>query len=178
MPTPGPVPVPVGPSSAGNPLEGQQLYADSQDWTQQQALSTLTGTSAAAVRALAAVPQAKWVGPNDQIAWIADYVSRATAAGRLPQLVLYAIPGRDCGSFSAGGFTSTAQYLAWVAGVRTAIAGRDAVVVVEPDALAQGSCSGSDADTAARVATIGSAVDILTADPGRPSTSTPATSGG
>ncbi|GAA1893511.1 glycoside hydrolase family 6 protein [Lapillicoccus jejuensis] len=160
---PDPVPVPV---TTTNPLAGRRLYADGRDWTQQQALGSLTGAAADTVRALATVPQATWVGPGDRVEWIADYVDRATAAGALPSLVLYAIPGRDCGSYSAGGSTSAASYLAWVAGVRTAIAGRPVLVVVEPDALAQGSCSGTATDTAARLATLASAVDLLTADPG------------
>ncbi|GAA1903658.1 glycoside hydrolase family 6 protein [Lapillicoccus jejuensis] len=149
-------PAPVRP----NPLLGRSLYADSQDWSTTQAMRT--GSLSAA--RLARVPQAKWIGPEDQPAWIADYLGRAQAAGRLPSLVLYAVPGRDCGSYSAGGFTTDAQYLAWVRMVRQTIAGRPTVVVVEPDALAQGSCSGRAADTAARVALLAQAVDILTRD--------------
>ncbi len=146
-----------------NPLATRPLYADPLTWAGAQAAKASTADGRAAAR-LVAVPQAKWIGPNDQQAWIADYVSRATAARQLPMLVLYAVPGRDCGGYSAGGLSTSAAYVAWVKMVRQAIAVRPTTVIVEPDALASGSCSGRAADTDARIAMIAGAVDVLTAD--------------
>ena len=56
-------------------------------------------------------------------------------------LVVYAIPGRDCGSYSGGGVAESA-YAAWIDTVASGIQGNP-YVILEPDALAQlGDCSG------------------------------------
>jgi len=87
--------------------------------------------------------QGKWIGDwtgTTTRSTVRTYVKKAAAAKRTPQLVLYAIPGRDCGGQSAGGLAAT-QYKAWVrqvaAGLKDgAVKGRSrALVVLEPDAL-------------------------------------------
>ncbi|QCB94701.1 glycoside hydrolase family 6 protein [Cellulomonas shaoxiangyii] len=83
----------------------------------------------------AAHVSARWLGPADTAAGVRAYADAARAAGRTPVLVAYAIPDRDCGSHSAGGFPTTGEYTAWVDDVAAGLAGADAVVVVEPDAL-------------------------------------------
>ncbi len=160
-PTPGPTPGPR--LGVGNPLTGT-FYADPNAWAAQVSTRT-TGAVASTAHVLATIPQAKWIGPSDQVAWIRDYVDRASALRQLPVLVLYAIPGRDCGGFSSGGFTTSQQYLSWVTGVRTAIGARPTTVIVEPDALASGACTASATAVAARLATLAGAVDLLTLDP-------------
>lgn len=65
---------------------------------------------------------------------VRTYVQAARAAGRTPVLVTYAIPNRDCGSQSAGGFTPEV-YFAWSAAVARGLSGAKAVVIVEPDAI-------------------------------------------
>jgi endoglucanase len=60
-------------------------------------------------------------------------VTRA-AAGAVPVIVAYNIPGRDCGSYSQGGANGAAAYRRWVGRLARGIAGRTAVVIVEPDA--------------------------------------------
>ena len=56
-------------------------------------------------------------------------------------LAIYAIPGRDCGSYSGGG-VATSEYARWIDTVADAIVGNP-IIVLEPDALPQlGSCSG------------------------------------
>lgn len=77
--------------------------------------------------------------------WLGGYASDGQAVqrittegqqtGTVPQFVLYAIPGRDCGSFSAGGVASDAKYRAWVDSVSAGIGNRLAVIIVEPDAI-------------------------------------------
>ncbi|WP_213284303.1 glycoside hydrolase family 6 protein, partial [Cellulomonas hominis] len=78
---------------------------------------------------------ARWLGPADGTAAVRSYAAAATTAGRTPVVVTYAIPDRDCGSYSAGGFTSHAEYRAWADAVAAGLRGSRAVVVVEPDAL-------------------------------------------
>jgi endoglucanase len=75
--------------------------------------------------------------------------------------VTYNVPGRDCGGYSAGGVGSAAAYLQWVQAVVAGIGTAQAVVVVEPDALAQ-QCG----DPAERTAMLRSAVGMLEANPG------------
>ena len=67
-------------------------------------------------------------------------VSRAVnAAGdKAPVFVQYSVPGRDNGGASAGGARSAQQYLRGVEANAKAIGNHNAVVVLEPDALAMG----------------------------------------
>ncbi|WFR68572.1 glycoside hydrolase family 6 protein [Curtobacterium flaccumfaciens] len=53
-----------------------------------------------------------------------------------PVFVLYSVPDRDCGNYSKGG-TSADEYLPWVRAAVRAMAGSKAVVLVEPDSIAQ-----------------------------------------
>jgi endoglucanase len=88
---------------------------------------------------IADTPQAAWFGSwtgADPSAAVAAYATRAHAAGALPVLVAYHRPGRDCGGFSAGGASGAAAYRAWIDRFAAALDG-PAVVIVEPDALAQ-----------------------------------------
>ena len=54
---------------------------------------------------------------------------------RVPVLVAYNLPFRDCLQYSAGGAPTTAEYLAWVDGFAKGIGGGKAVVILEPDGL-------------------------------------------
>lgn len=85
--------------------------------------------------------QALWIIPEAYPASqvkrvVRDYTSRALDARKTPTLVVYGIPGRDCGSHSSGGALQNAkQYRAWVTKVAAGVAGQKAIVIVEPDAL-------------------------------------------
>ena len=74
-----------------------------------------------------------------------DIVTRAGAAGRTPVLVAYNIPNRDCGQYSSGGASDEGAYRQWVQNMAAGLSGGKAVVVLEPDALAQAltSCDGN-----------------------------------
>jgi endoglucanase len=54
----------------------------------------------------------------------------------LPLLVAYDIPDRDCGSHSAGGAADADDYRQWIREFAEGIGNRKAVVILEPDALA------------------------------------------
>ncbi|GAA1299055.1 glycoside hydrolase family 6 protein [Saccharothrix xinjiangensis] len=100
---------------------------------------------------IAGVPQARWFTPDNPVptirAAVADYVDGATAAGGLPVLVTYAIPGRDCGSYSGGGLPDAATYKSWTQELRAGIGANPAVVIVEPDALTSADCLADAART-------------------------------
>lgn len=73
---------------------------------------------------------------------VGDYVGAAAAQGRLPVLVAYNIPGRDCGGASSGGSADADRYKQWIDAFAQGIEGRPAVVILEPDAVAQSSDPG------------------------------------
>jgi endoglucanase len=95
--------------------------------------------NAANMARLASWPQAQWFtgGTPDEVrAEVNRLVRRARAVGRTPVLVAYDIPGRDCSQYSSGGAASSAAYRQWIDAFAAGIGGDKAVVVVEPDGLA------------------------------------------
>ncbi|MFI6286547.1 glycoside hydrolase family 6 protein [Streptomyces sp. NPDC051018] len=87
------------------------------------------------IRRIASRPVARWAGSDDSAADVRAYTDQAARAGRDGLLVLYYIPHRDCGQYSAGGAPDAAAYRAWVDGVARAIGGRRVTVILEPDAV-------------------------------------------
>ena len=143
-----------------NPLALRPFYVDPNTTA---ALATKQyPADAAALHVIASTAQARWVGDwtTDVQADVNTYVSAATAAKQMPVLALYAIPGRDLGSYSAGGLSGPAAYAAWIDKVKAGIRGRPCAVIVEPDAVPQGfQLSGSAQSD--RVAMLRHAVNTL-----------------
>jgi endoglucanase len=91
------------------------------------------------ITAMETVPQAVWLTsgtPSQVSATVTSTLRQANAERAVPVLVLYNIPGRDCGSYSAGGAQNTADYETWIDAVAAAIGSQKVVIVLEPDALA------------------------------------------
>jgi endoglucanase len=85
---------------------------------------------------LAARPVATWFTHDGGYeARARTLTARAAAARRTPVIVLYSIPGRDCGSYSAGGAGSEASYRRAVRALARGIGRRRAIVILEPDAI-------------------------------------------
>ncbi|HEX6341158.1 glycoside hydrolase family 6 protein [Umezawaea sp.] len=87
---------------------------------------------------IASVPQARWFTTTNTSAIrseISSFVGAAASAGKIPILVVYNIPNRDCGGASGGGAPSHSAYRAWVDEVAAGLAGRPAAIVLEPDVL-------------------------------------------
>jgi endoglucanase len=127
---------------------------------------------AALLRRIADQPLATWVGD-----WIPDTVGevrRITVAARrdhrIPVLVAYNIPQRDCGRHAAGGAADAAAYRRWIARVADGIGDRPVLVVLEPDAVADlvAGCEGAAAPPPGRAALLGEAVRVLKSHPGTP----------
>ncbi|WP_136518167.1 glycoside hydrolase family 6 protein [Cellulomonas telluris] len=140
--TPTPTPTPTQTTPAPQPAGSLYVDPTTQAYRAWQAAS---GTDKALLEKIALTPQAYWVGnwadASHAQQEVRDYTGRAVAAGRTPMLVVYAIPGRDCGSHSGGG-VGESEYARWIDTVAQGIQGRP-IVVLEPDALAQlGDCSG------------------------------------
>lgn len=124
---------------------------------------------AARILAMAGTPQAVWYGdqsPAQVERMIREVTFEATLQGTVPAFALYNIPGRDCSNYSAGGAANTAEYQAWIDAVARGIGSREALVTLEPDALAllPADCGQDDAQgtkTAARYLEVNYAVDRL-----------------
>ncbi len=126
-------------------------------------------TDAALLRKIASKPQAtwltEWLTPSNATTYVAGRARTAAAGGSVPVFVVYGVPIRDCGGFSGGGLGTSAGYRAWVDGISKGLAGRRAVVVVEPDGLASMDCL-TTAQQRQRTALLAYAVDRLGANPG------------
>ena len=93
---------------------------------------------AARVAALVSLPQAVWFAsgsPSDVKAAVEKTMDAAKCERRVPILVAYNLPFRDCSQYSAGGAADTAAYEAWIDGFAAGIGNGKAVVIVEPDGL-------------------------------------------
>jgi endoglucanase len=105
----------------------------------------------------------QWFG-NWNLSISADVTAFTTAADtadKLPILVAYNIPGRDCGSHSKGGAGSESLYRTWISEFAAAIGSRPAVVILEPDALAQLDCFLSETEKQIRIDLLKFAVNEL-----------------
>ncbi|GAA0795988.1 glucanase [Spirilliplanes yamanashiensis] len=131
-----------GGAGGGGQLSGFSLYTEPSGFAADQArvwAAQGRAAEAAAVRRIAEQPTAVWFA--DAAPGYAERAAKlaadARAAGTVPVLTAYYIPGRDCSGQSAGGAPDAAAYRQWVAGLAGALAGHRAVVVLEPDAVAQ-----------------------------------------
>ncbi len=91
------------------------------------------------IAAMEATPQAVWLTgntPAQTASTVTDTLREANFQRAIPLFVLYNIPGRDCGSYSAGGAENTADYDAWIDAIAGAIGNQKVVIILEPDAIA------------------------------------------
>lgn len=137
---------PAAPASAATPSapRGERLYVNPSSDAARAAAASNDAEDRAALEKVAGRPTAEWFGdwiPTTQVAERARTLTRAaTAVGTTAVLVAYAIPARDCNGYSAGGAGSPAAYRAWVDQLALGLGSARALVVVEPDALAQLTC--------------------------------------
>ena len=147
--------------------------------------------NAGLITAMESVPSAVWLdgetaaqaaepgneGSAQADAAVARQVRLTLAAARLenavPIFVAYNIPGRDCSQYSAGGAPTDADYDAWINAIGGALGNAKAVVLEEPDSLADlpGYCGAAyaaefpDITNTTRVGDVAYAVSTLEADP-------------
>lgn len=140
---------PPPPTTSSNP-RGKALYVSP------------SYSNAGRPAALSSQPVAEWFGdwtPTPASA-VKTLVDNATGKGQLAQLVAYNIPHRDCGSYSKGGANDAATYQAWIRNFASGIGDREAIVILEPDALAQMDCLGTN-DQNERLSLISNAVNVF-----------------
>jgi endoglucanase len=156
-------PVPVG----SNPIAGATFWVSPTSNARTQADEWRAGrpADAAQMDKIANQPQASWFGDwtSNVESSVDSYVSTVRAAGAVPVLVAYNIPQRDCGGLSGGGGSSAGEYRGWIAGFARGLKGRPAIVILEPDAVANMDCL-SSADKATRISLMQYAVQVLKAE--------------
>ncbi|NEA90368.1 glycoside hydrolase family 6 protein [Streptomyces sp. SID14436] len=105
-------------------------------------------------------PAAVWFAdytPDTVTARVRAVTSGGAAQGRVPVLVPYAIPDRDCGGHSQGGAPDLDAYDGWIDRFAAGLGGGEVIVVLEPDSVAQAEClsAGARADRFASLARAG-----------------------
>jgi endoglucanase len=134
--------VPALAKSQGSLDPDTQFYVPKPIDGARQQIAKLTSShnkaDAALIRTMIETPQAVWVEagtPHKVQQEVKNTIKRSEAKRKVPVLVAYNIPFRDCSQFSAGGATSVAEYKAWIDGLAAGIGDATAVVIVEPDGL-------------------------------------------
>jgi len=136
-----------------DPFAGKDLYVYPSSSAVMAAEEAKGTASSDALDTLAKTPTAIWLlpeaHPTAQIeSFVADIEDDAARKVQLPVFVVYGIPSRDCGNFSAGG-AAAQDYPHWIAAIAKGIGARPTVLIVEPDSLALApSCKTVDATTA------------------------------
>ncbi|MCO6009850.1 glycoside hydrolase family 6 protein [Actinoallomurus purpureus] len=146
----------AGVSAAGNPLTSTKgFYVDPGSNPAAWVNGHRGDARAARIKAsIASRPMARWFGnwSGDITKAVSGYTAAAKSKGKLPILVAYNVPGRDCGGQSSGGAGSAAAYRTWISKFAAGIGKRPAVVVIEPDAVAQVDCLPNDGERKTRLA--------------------------
>ena len=130
-------------SIKGDPFSGIQMFVDPHSPAAQAeaSLGRWDPAAAALLRKIASRPAGIWFGSWNPIAQVTSAIqavmSEAAAHHSVPLLVLYAFPYRDCGQDVTGTLAGTAAYERWIGRVVKGIGAGKAVVILEPDALAQ-----------------------------------------
>lgn len=129
--------------TARPPRVGTAFVAPDESKAARAAAAGGTAEEVAAAEYLAAQPTAYWLTPEqDPIGEVGERVlhiaQEARDADTAMAVVVYGLPGRDCGNHSAGGLDE-ADYETWTTQIGTALRSVPdvkKVVIVEPDSLA------------------------------------------
>jgi endoglucanase len=128
------------------------------EFSQLQAAGNLA--DAATISQISSQPIATWLGDSWSNTLLVQKlnadVAAAVAVGKTPVFVTYAIPDRDCGGYSAGGYTE-AQYIQWNQLIANTLRGHPAVILMEPDSIAMlgnAACSSITSDRLALLNTV------------------------
>jgi len=135
---------PPAPAIAASPISlTSGFFADPDSVPATWVRNNPSDSRAARIQAsIGSKPIAKWFGNVASIGTaVGAFVGRADNADKAPVLVAYNLPGRDaCGGHSGGGAGSPEAYRTWIAAFASAIGTRPAIVIIEPDSLADFNC--------------------------------------
>lgn len=154
-------------ADSSNPLAGKKLYVDPNSQAA-AAVKSASPTNAVLLSKISTSPTAVWLGSWYNEAQTREKVSSvingAKAQNSAATFVLYNIPKRDCGSYSAGGANNPEGYKAWISLIAETIGTNSAVIILEPDALPQSNCLNST-DYNARMSLLTGAITTLKSKP-------------
>lgn len=163
---PAPRPVPRPSQRGETSTAGARLYLDPRSQVLDWVRANRDDPRRPLIEArIAAQPAAVWFpshNPGGIAGQVRSVTSAAAAAGRVPVLVPYAIPDRDCGGASQGGAPDLAAYDEWIREFAAGLGRKPVIIVLEPDSIAQSDCL-SSAARAARFASLGRAGRTLKA---------------
>jgi endoglucanase len=142
-------PAAAAPAATGPQLpewkHGQNPFVGAKYWTDPYApaflksklFRTSNPTDSALLAKIADNGGADWIGdwtPNVGN-WVGKRVTAILKTGSLPLFIVYNIPKRDCGQYSAGGAEKAEQYKKWITAFANGIGNRRAALIFEPDGL-------------------------------------------
>ena len=133
----------TGERSSSDPLAGERFFVPpgSPAVSQVHEWSTIRPGDARLIEKIAETPTAYWLWSSPTVGgYVSLMLKEARRQRALPVFVTYFIPHRDCGSYSAGGAASPADYRQTVRQIATAIGTDRAVMIIEPDALMELGC--------------------------------------
>ncbi|WP_433415777.1 glycoside hydrolase family 6 protein [Microtetraspora malaysiensis] len=126
-------------ASSAAQADSSAFYVDPQTGAAKWVAANPGDSRTAVIRdRIAAAPQGRWFAsynPSTVRTEVDAYVGAAAATGKIPIMVVYDMPNRDCGGASAGGAPDHTAYRAWIDQIAAGLGGRPATVILEPDAL-------------------------------------------
>ncbi len=141
-PSPKPVPTPApSPKPAPTPRHGKPAAYEWDFYAPKGSLYAIRSMAKYEDKLYAyqilATPSARWFAGADanDDGRLQRFVDGGQMDRKTPIIVIYGIPHRDCGSYSAGGHSSAASYRAWIDRISRIIGNKRVVVIVEPDAI-------------------------------------------
>lgn len=149
------------------------LFRDPQGNAAKQAAAWASSNPAGAarMRKMAEGPMMEWMGDwlggkSAVQSFVTNYMNRVTAQGpnKIGLIAMYAIPYRDCGGYSGGGYVDAGSYNGYVQAVSAGIGQKRAIVVLEPDALPQLTACLSAARQNERLSMLSNAITTLKAN--------------
>lgn len=148
-----------------NPFVGRPLYMNPWSRARSQAdrWRRTRPEDAKLMEQLAEQPVSLWFGDwnPDVTTAIRNETSKARSQGAMTLMVLYNIPNRDCGLYSAGGVGSAEAYRAWIRDAQRGIGKSVSAVILEPDALGNLDDCLDAAGQRERLQLIAEAVEVL-----------------
>jgi len=170
LPTATPLPTPVLLPTATNTTPNNNLGAESVFYINPNSPAKIQADSwrqsrpaeASLMDKIASQPTAYWLGnwTNNITTYVNAIVTAAHNKMAIPIFVVYNIPQRDCGSYSAGGSNSPNAYRTWIRAVASGIGEKKAIVILEPDATSNIDCL-SSLDQQTRFTLLTDAVAVL-----------------